>query len=286
MVILEKGNVMNKSKIPKPNKLTAAIIFLYLSYCTNLLNDCIDFLSTLMDLNLYAITSIIIVIILDLTCLVWLTYLICKGKAWIRIFLLFYIIVCLPSPVYYLFIDILFDPIASLHQAVQLIFLIIGFFLLFSKESSNWFDEVKLVKAKTKKVEWNFKLSSICFYISYSIACINLIRFYFGDDLLSNPDRYLSFRHISFIIEAIIIVTTFNLLFIQTIRKGSKIAGVLYLLYIIVTTSFKQYFAASRYIDYPYTSTFVIWTSIQVIAFTILFHKDIIRLLYKLPHKA
>jgi hypothetical protein len=264
----------SQNRIEKPGKLIAALIFLYFSYFLHVLNRAID-LNNIPEIKHYYIANVMLV---GLIVVIWITYLIINGKNWARYFLLIYCILLIPRLINDLFNYITFEPVTYAHQCVQLVFVLSGFSLLFSKDSSKWFKKVKLKKTKTHIVSWNYKISSICLYCSYSLGLSSIIILFSSRQAFDDYYSYLSYNYISFIFENIVVALALNVLFIQTIRNGSKLAGIIYFSLFILAAYAKRYFLILGFVANPFFFPWIMRIILQIVAFVILFHKDIVTL--------
>ncbi len=279
--VKQKENIIALNRVEKPAKLTAAIIFLSFSYFLHALNRSID-LSNITGITQYYVVNILV---LGLVCVTWLTYLINKGKNWARLFLLIYFIFLIPRVINDMFNYVTFDPIAYAHQCVQVVFLILGIIFLFSKESSNWFKSIKLEKNNTHAVCRSYKVSSIFFYISLGLAGLNMFTVFHGWQAFDKFISHSSFNFISFVIENALMSFAINILFIQAIRNGSKLAGVIYLALIVLAAYVKDYAIILGFVPYPFFYPWVTRIVLQIVAFIILFQKDIVSVYNRLTRK-
>ena len=263
-----------QNTIEKPAKLIAAIIFLYLSYILHALNRSID-LTNIPGMKYYYIVNMVI---LGLICVIWITFLIQKGRNWARFFLLIYFISLSPRIINNLFNYITLEPLTYANQSVETLFLLLGFIFLFSKESSNWFKRVKLEKNNSRVVSWNYKISAICLYLSYAIALLSAVIPSHKNDYLVYLVSHYSINYSTFIIECVVMALVFNILFIHTIRNGSKLAGVIYFVLIVIAVYAKHYYLLLGYSGDPQFFPWIMRISFQIVAFIILFQKDIFRL--------
>ena len=271
----DKRNLI-KNTIKKPVKLSAAIIFLYLSYFLHALNRGID-LNNIPNIKHYIIVNIIIV---GLVCVIWITHLITRGRDWARYLLLFYFIFLTPREIFNMFNFVTFEPIAYAHLCVEILFLLLGFIFLFSKESSNWFRRIKLDRNKTHEVCWNYKVSSIFLYLAYAIVVLTIVTRISHDSNIPSFHfiSHYKFNYLTFLFQNIEMTMILNILFIQTIRGGSKFAGVIYFILIAIEVYAKHYYLILGFGANPLFFTWILRISFQVVAFIILFQKDIYRL--------
>ena len=271
---VNKPNLI-QSTIEKPTKLIAAIIFLCLSYFLHALNRSID-LNNIPDIKHYVIVNIIV---MGLVCVIWMTYLISKGKNWSRFFLLIYFIFLIPRVVYNTFNYVIYEHITYAHLCVQVLFLVVGFILLFSKESSLWFKKIKIENNNTHSVCWNYKVSSIFFYLSYSIVVYSAFFISRGTNVpFFDSISHYKFNYITFIYQNVVMALVLNILIIQSIRNGSKLAGVIYFVLIVIAVYAKHYCLLLGFASDPLFINWIMRVSLQIVAFIILFQKDIYRL--------
>ena len=217
--------------------------------------------------------------ILYFASLVWLFILIFKGHNWARFYILIYFIVLSPQFIY--FLTTLKMSLNSILQISFTVFLqVLGLLLLFSSESSNWFKQVKQRRNIKKIVSRKYKITSTMFYIALGISCLHsiIIAEYSSavDIFFYNLIRVNNF--------SLIVPFTINILFIIAIGKGSRLAGSIFLVFIVFTESI----LGSTLFGYYVSPLFSIWNIlilIQVIAFIILFQLDIVCFYNKLTKK-
>ena len=86
------------------------------------------------------------------------------------------------------------------------------------------------------------------------------------------------YNYITFLYENVVMALALNILIIQTIRNGSKLAGVIYLALVVLAAYAKQNYIILGYCVNPVLSFWIMRISFQIVAFIILFQKDIYRL--------
>jgi len=285
---------MDITKINRPDKLVAAVIFLLIAQGTHILNVGIVLWYTPL-LHYSGMNALITInfIVLNLTGTLWLTYLIFKGKNWARYYILIYIIVSvIPAACYHLYVNFFIHSRLSLENGIHLVFVFMSFYFLFSKDSSLYFKQVKQSVSNKLRVGNHFRISSICFYVGYCISVLILMidsydgvfeRILFSSSYLA--EMFFSADIIVMVITMIMKTGTVNILFIYAINKGSKIAGIIYLVAIINSTFTKFLFLGlSPMPERPLFSLWSLRVTIQVIGFILLFQKDVIYFLNKIIH--
>lgn len=284
---------MEITRINRPDKLIAAIIFLLISQSMHILNVGIILWNA--QLHYSGMNALITFnfIVLNLAGSLWLTYLVFKGKNWARYYILVYIIVSvMPASFYNMYVNILSYPVLALHNGIHLAFVLISFYFLFSKNSSLWFKQLKQSVDRKLRVSNNFRISSICLYAAYIIAVLILmIDCYNGDfekELFNSnylAEMFFSADLLVMVITMMMKTGTVNILFIYSINKGSKLAGIIYLAAIVNSTF--TFFLFLGYSPIPANPLFSLWSlrvTIQVIAFIVLFQKDVNLFFYKITH--
>ena len=266
---------MNEKKNSKPGKLIAAFVFLFILYFIIILN----MLKWLIILPPHlTIFSTIIYFALFIAVVLWLTYLTYKGINWARFFLLyFYIINNILG--FLQFISYKFQIDLLLQYIIVHFLMVIAFLLLFSKESSSWFRQVKQIESRKNIISRKYKISSICLYTA---LCINILQFI---PILSKKNIFVIFSlHYHCALHyCLSIIISINILFIIAIKKGSRLAGIIYIAFIILTGTNMLIYANFNNHFLSFWSIIVI--SIQVIAFIILFQTEIMGFYCKLIRK-
>ena len=266
---------MNENIIPKPPKLITAIIFLYITYFMNILNMGLKIITPSFQSSMFIIINNTILLLIIV---IWLTYLISKGNNWARFFLLILFIILSIS-----FAEQIIHfkrPIGTQLQNIILIVLgILCFLLLFSKESSTWFKLIKKSRNRKNLVNNKFKISSICLYFALSINVLHFLTaetkvIFYGSRGLNDIIYYFY---------CLTITVAMNLLFIISIKKGSKLAGIIYLALIIIAESTD--ISIFGYFINSFLSLWNIRVVLLVIAFIVLFQTEIISFFNKLIKK-
>jgi len=296
--------IKNHNKMSKPNKLLAGFLFLYISYFIVVLNLCsyIRGIEHVTDTAIFDL-EITYQTILFLIALVWLTYEIGKGSDWLRYYLLIFIIAAIPRLWFELGTNLfLLDMVPSfqlgvhkssiidlLHKIIPLVSAILGLLLLFSKDSSNWFKQVKQSNSYKKTISNSIKISSICFYFAYGITVLSYVIFLY--------EKIPSSRAFTFfyLLGCLLLSTcTINILFIYAISKGRKLLGIIYLMVIFISQlscfihlaadlNFYNTFLQARPYNFSFGMIFgFIQIPIQLIAFILFFQNDIINQFRKL----
>ncbi len=267
---------MNQNKVDKPDNLIAAIIYLSIAGIIGLLNVTIylwfDQLkgpdSSLLE---YACWRI-----LYLVDLIWLIYAICKGYNWSRFHLLILEIVFLAFLITHLFHHYHIKPVLALHILIHISFILIGLFLLFKRETSNWFKHVKQLGSDMYDVSSIFNISSKCLYIALGIGVLNYLIFTWNT--LPNNINYCFFFSLA---TELMVIGMLNILFIRKIRSGSKLAGIIYFLVMVLAqtsqfTPIQALLVNFKPMLYCQGLLEFIQIAIQLTAFIFLFQKDII----------
>jgi len=154
----------------------------------------------------------------------------------------FFIIYCIIG--FQQFISCKFQIDSLLHDIVEHFLIVLGLLLLFSKESSCWFKQVKQKESSKNIVSRKYKISS---NFLYAALCINILKF------------------------------------IIAVRKGSRLAGIIYIAFIIFTETNILIYAN---FNNPILSLWsIIVISIQVLAFIVLFQTEIMGFYSKLIKK-
>jgi hypothetical protein len=273
----------------KPDKFLAAIIFLSISYGLEVLNVVLFLFKkypyALGD-NVYITSNFIL---LNLFALVWLTTLVWKGHNWARFYLLFYLVISNPSTVYHFYYKLSSEPIVSLYNFIHLVFMIVGLYLLFCKDTSTWFKQTKKRERKKTSIGRNFFISSICFYIAWGVGVLDLLIHNFGEYFAGTDVEIIYIFQIFFSVNLIFMLVllvvktgTLNILFIHTIGKGSKLAGLIYIALTILDTSYTYFLFLGDITTFqaPIISLLYLKILIQIVASIILFQKEIMYILH------
>ena len=304
------GQAVVQNKIPKPNKLLTGLLFLSIAYFMVVLSISsyvwgIEQVNSSEKLELLITYQTVLFLIVQ----IWLTYNIIKGINWSRYYLLIFVVVGIPKlwfdgvPFFYFhsgswffkaghsfYIDFYkATAIELVHGLVPFVFVIIGLIFLFSKDSSNWFKQVKESGKHNKTMCKSVKVSSICFYSAYGISILSYIIF-----LCLKIPSDSSFIFLYLLAFLLFIIISINIFFIYAISNGSKLIGIIYLVfltaaqiscYVNLTTynDVHNLFLAAR----PYNLVFgvilgYIQIPIQIAGFIFLFQNDIVKCFSKL----
>jgi len=297
--------IKNHNKITKPTKLLAGFLFLYLAYFMVVLS-LISYVWGVEQANSSEKLDLLITYqtVLFLIVQIWLTFNIIKGINWSRYYLLIFIVAGIPKlwfdgvPVFYFHSSSWFfkhrhsfyidfyktTAIELIHGLVPFVFIIIGLIFLFCKDSSSWFKQVKQSGVYKKTISNSVKASSMCFYSAYGISILSYIIF-----LCVKIPSNSTFVFLYLLGFLLFIIISINIFFIYAINKGSKLVGIIYLVFVAVTqvscyihftTHFDLHdlFLAAR----PYNLGFgvilgYIQIPIQVTGFIFLFQNDIVK---------
>lgn len=276
--------------ICKPDKLIAAVIYLSVSYAIGVLDLFLFLFSPVFNRSSGSDFLLLSFILCMIVGKIWLTHKIWKGNSWMRFYLLIYCII------YTLFLITILkhagtymdNSIALLHQFIEFIFLGIGIFLLFNKETSIWLKQVKQKKTNKPKISISVNISSILLYIGSGLCSFNFLLFILAQ--FSQQTLLTIFLQEFYIAVGL----TINILFIHTIRKGNKLAGIIYLIILIIAQhwSGNPIHLRSLFIFFsacPGASSWgllgYIQLTIQGVAFVILFSSEVISRFNKLINK-
>ena len=278
----------DKNQTNKPDKFLAAIIFLSISYGLKVLNVGLLLMTKVphhLGYNVYLTSNFVI---LNLFALVWLTCLVWKGHNWARFYLLFFLIISRPGTIYNLYYNLSSEPIVSLYNFIHLVFMIIGLYFLFCKDTSSWFKQIKKRERKKTSIGRKYFISSICFYIAWGVGILDLLSHNFGGYFGSMDVERIYVTQIFFSINITFMLVllavktgTLNILFIHAIGKGSKLAGLIYIALSILDTNNTYFFFLGNIATFqaPIISLLYLRILLQLVASIILFQKEIMYIL-------